>query len=51
LNRWHAIKTTKGSFVAFLQRESLLDQALQRWEEPTVAISKSFGEIDHHATA
>ena len=40
---------TKGSFYwHFSSRESLLDQALQRWEEHDARnLSKSLGEIDH----
>ena len=40
---------TKGSFYwHFSSRESLLDQALQRWEEhDTRNLNKSLGEIDH----
>lgn len=40
---------TKGSFYwHFSNRESLLDQTLQRWEEhDSRNLSKSLGEIDH----
>jgi len=40
---------TKGSFYwHFSSRESLLEQALQRWEEhDSRNLSKSLGEIDH----
>ena len=40
---------TKGSFYwHFSSRESLLEQALQRWEEhDTRNLNKSLGEIDH----